>query len=136
MPTHDSSNPPVTPSPDPASHWAMEKLKAARAEAADALEQSRDTATALERIEGVIGVSPNVALGIAGSGVLGGFAMICNKVDGLAASVEKLTTAFAADQAAAKDRRDNLAWALKVVVGALLVTGVGALIAFFSTFHR
>ena len=99
------------------------------------LKPTHDTDT-LARIEKVIGVSPNPALKIEGSGVLGGFAMVCDKVDGLAVSVSQLTTAYAADQEAAKTRRDNLSWAVKVVVAALLVSGVGGSIAFASSLHR
>ena len=91
---------------------------------------------ALARFEAILGVSPNAALKIEGSGILGGFAMVCDKVDALGASVEKLTTAFAADQAAAATRRDNLTWAVRVIVGAFLVSGVGGTIAFVMSLHR
>ncbi len=129
MGTHESTDPPAMPSgqqsPDSTGPWVIEKVKKARDEAMEALETSRDTASALAKIVEVIGTSSNQALGTPGSGLLGAFDRLSAKVGEMSASQERLTKAVAA-----------AIWAAKVVVGALLVAGTGGAIVWVTTLHH
>ena len=146
MATHDSTDPPPMPgnlsSPDSTGPWtvatniATDKARKAREEARDALEETRQNTSSVQRIEATLGASPNTALGIPGGGLLGGFAMLCSKVYGLAVAVEKLTTAFAADQASAEKRRASVNWVIAKAVGAFIVLAMGAAFVWAATLHH
>ena len=144
MSPHDSSDPGPIPIPptgfappsDTTGEWLLKNLKKARAQLEEHDELVQKHESEIQSFRTTLGTSPNSALGIPGGGLLGGFAMICTKVDALVVSVEKMTSAYAADQASAEKRRASVNWVIAKAVGAFIVLAVGAAFVWAATLHH